>query len=506
MGLIERELKFEIAVEHLAELKAHGLLRRAKRGERKRQRSIYFDADDDAIWHSGATLRVRTENGRTVQTVKSLGSGGAPIQRHEDEHDIEGETPDLELAIEAGLDLLRKRKMRERLAPRFQVDVERETWSLIEGNAEIELALDQGRVSNGDATNSFCEVELELKHGAASNLYETARQLAADLPLTLNFCSKAERGYLLCRAELNKARKAQKVVLESEASAADALRTIAGECVKQILLNVRQLHAASPSDSLHQARVGVRRLRAAFSFFKRLADDEETNLLKRRWKRISDLLGEARDLDVMKAEVGEAPKAERRAQQALTEIVERRRCAAYRRLRETLGSARFRCMLIDLAEWLDAGEWLHPATRDANCEKSIGSFAAQEFDRRLRKLAKKAVRLDEIDDRSRHRIRIGAKKLRYDIEFLGDAFPSHNAERFRDRLKEMQAALGDRDDRLRARNFLVDLQKETNGGNPAALFAAGEIVRDLDRSDNDALLRSALKSSRKLAGLTPFWR
>ena len=70
------------------------------------------------------------------------------------------------------------------------------------------------------------------------------------------------------------------------------------------------------------------------------------------------------------------------------------------RLTAALGSARFRELLVDLAEWLDVGDWqlqVGRSRRDRR-DKTIEVFTAGELERRWRKLLKCAVDLDKLDD------------------------------------------------------------------------------------------------------------
>jgi inorganic triphosphatase YgiF len=509
----ERELKFDIDVKDIPDLEAHPLLRQAGSSDRKHQRSVYFDTDHDDLWQAGAVVRVRHQDGRKVQTVKSAGVAVAATERDEEERDIDGDFPDLSGTRAAGLArLLKKRKIRDRLAARFEVDVDRETWTLREDSAELEVALDRGRVAAGVAASDLCEVEVELKRGDVASLYETARRLGADVPLHLNLVSKGERGYRLLHNDWDRPQKAWPVPLKRGMTSADALRMVAAECMKQFLLNERLLLRKNTGvEVVHQARVAIRRLRAALTFFKELVSDEQSASIKRELKWISDLLGEARDLDVLKSDIVDAADGSTPGRKALAAEVERRRRAAYQRLTQALGSPRYRRLLFDFAEWMDEGAW-RKQSGDSATHEPIEDFAADELKRHTRKLLKRAFHLEEFDDRARHRVRIDAKKLRYITEFFAAVFPSRQGrhEKFRDLLEDMQTALGEINDRVWAHDFLGRLaheipRRDKVDGQSVMLFAAGEIGRDLERTDKDKLVRRASKAANKLAKLAPFW-
>ena len=142
----ERELKFDIARGDVAELEAHPLLAGAESSAHKRLRSVYFDTDDDDIWEAGAVLRVRHEDDRKVQTIKS---GGWPAHRCNETRssttsraifpsfrrraapasNSSGEAPDQGSA-----------------GTEFEVAVERSIWTIHFDSAELEISLDRGKI------------------------------------------------------------------------------------------------------------------------------------------------------------------------------------------------------------------------------------------------------------------------------------------------------------------------------------------------------------------------
>jgi inorganic triphosphatase YgiF len=515
---LERQLNFDIARGDVVALEAHPLLRGAESSAPKRLRSVYFDTDDDDIWEAGAVLCVRHEDDRKVQVIESGGFAGASMQRDEVEHDIDGDFPELSAARGTCLEqVLEKRRIRDRLAPRFEVAVERSIWTIHFDSAELEVSLDRGKIEAAAAATELCEVELTLKSGDVTSLYQAARRLGANVPLHLNLVSKGERGYRLVQGSWDRPEKARSIRLRPGMPAGVALQTIDGQCLKHFLLNERLLHDADEAEPVHQARIAIRRLRAAFTFFKPFAGDEKSASLAQQLKWISDLLGAARDLDVFQSEVIEEAYAKDSAPglDELAAEVESRRRAAYERLTGALGSARFRELLVDLAEWLDIGDRRgEPDTlARARCDEKIEVFAALELERRSRRLVKRALHLDKLDDPHRHRIRITAKKLRYMAEFFAHLFPARNAqyERFCHCLEELQTILGELNDRLVAGRFLAHLAEEIPrrkrlGKDAAMLFAAGRIGRGLELIDKSKLVRRAADTARKLADTTPFWQ
>src|SRR5438876_11826117 len=70
-------------------------------------------------------------------------------------------------------------------------------------------------------------------------------------------------------------------------------------------------------DSIHDARVATRRMRAALRLIKPLIDDEHRKLLARALRKLRRRLGPARDLDVMIAHLEKLKRA--RSHQAAIE-------------------------------------------------------------------------------------------------------------------------------------------------------------------------------------------
>jgi len=57
----------------------------------------------------------------------------------------------------------------------FETHFWRDAWTLpVAGGGSIEVALDQGKVNGGGCSQPICEVELELKSGQPTALYDLA--------------------------------------------------------------------------------------------------------------------------------------------------------------------------------------------------------------------------------------------------------------------------------------------------------------------------------------------
>src|SRR5262245_36641315 len=188
----EVELKFLGPEDALTRLRKSPLLKRAARNRQPRTRTLvstYFDTDKHVLRKAGMSLRVRTEGAGFQQTVKSS-NGADVVTRIEDIADVPDRSPVLTAINDKDLmrQLLKALKSAS-LKPLFTVEIRRTTVLLTpKRGVEIEVAFDVGTIKTQEdkpARLPVCEVEFELKKGEANDLFDCARELTADLPLTL---------------------------------------------------------------------------------------------------------------------------------------------------------------------------------------------------------------------------------------------------------------------------------------------------------------------------------
>lgn len=161
--------------------------------------STYFDTPDLRLLDAEISLRVRSMSGGWFQAVKAAGSSVAGLhQRMEWEDIISGGEPDFSKITEPALAaIFADSQLRDALQPIFVTDVERTEWQLrMPDGTALEVALDLGELQVGtDIRETINEVEIELKHGDAAQVFSLALALQADIPLTIENISKAQRGY-----------------------------------------------------------------------------------------------------------------------------------------------------------------------------------------------------------------------------------------------------------------------------------------------------------------------
>jgi triphosphatase len=361
----EIELKLEIPLEGLRNLERSQLLRgNHLPGRGADLVSVYYDTEKLKLRKKGISLRVRQLGGRYLQTVKRNEPGnGTTLSRDEWETEINGKNLDLEAARGTALEPLLTKKVRRALKPIFETRVRRTVYPIRYDGSEIEVSIDEGRIEASQRSSSLHEVELELKQGDSPALFRLAHQIAKDAPATLGFKSKADRGYELLTGESSRPVKAASVNLTPKQSPQSAFQSIARACLHQLCANTGPLRAGD-AEALHQARVAIRRLRAAISLFSELLRDKQANFIKRELKWLTGEFGPAREADVfMERVVKPVAEAdhETRGVSKLRDDVIKSRNAEFARAQSAVEAARFRELALEVATWIETGDWVHPA-------------------------------------------------------------------------------------------------------------------------------------------------
>jgi len=449
----EVELKLALPASLAAKVTRLPWVRRLRDGPERRERldTVYFDTPKMKLRDHGLTIRVRRSGKRRLQTIKSTQTDSkAPFGRGEWEQEIRGDRPVLDLAKGTPLEQLVTKKMRRQLRPIFQTVVERTRVPIRSDGAELELAIDRGRIRRYGRRESepISEIEIEVKQGDRLELSRVAERLARSVPVAYDPVPKAERGYALSRHESQKPVRARPIVIDPRMSTADAFKHIGLSCLDHALSNERAVRAGDP-EGVHQMRVGLRRLRAALSIFQELLHGPEPESVNRNLKWLTRQLSPARDIDVLLEErVNRLREHTPVAAEAgvLSRALGAERDAGLSRARLALESERYRALGLRTALWLADGTWSRRSKPGADRrDRPVTAFAASVLRRRSKKLVKKGRRIGELDAGQRHKLRIAAKKLRYAAEFFESLVPRKRKarlKRFGRILKTFQDALG----------------------------------------------------------------
>jgi inorganic triphosphatase YgiF len=506
----ETELKFQVSSQDMKSLRTARSLRPmgAASTEGEKLLSVYFDTAERRLRRKGISLRVRHNRGTRVQTIKTQTSG-IPFNRGQWEHKIDGDQPDLRFMRGTPLAQLRTKKLRSALSPIFVTQICRVTRLLNEDGSRIEMALDEGLVRAGRKTGLISEVELELKRGKVLDLFQLAKRIGSLVPAKLAFKSKSERGYDLLADATGPSYAADQINLKSGMSTGKAFQVIGRSILRHVVDNESAARKGD-SEGVHQMRVGLRKLRAAISSFAELVDDKQTERIESEIIWMTGELGSARDLDVYIKTKIEPLRKLRPRKSGLREFagdLASRRRTAFKKMKHAIDSPRYRSLILDILQWIEAGEWLkHSKVR---ARRPVHLFAAKSLAQQFRKVLRKQKGVAKFDSRQLHKLRIRFKKLRYSCEFFGGLFDtrkmSHRRRRFNDCVADLQDNLGALNDISVHQKIATALVAEkTSTQHPRRDFAAG-IVSGREQGEIETFLKTVSKTARKLSQMRPFW-
>lgn len=499
---METELKLQVPPAQLEKMRQHPALAEHASGDAQEHQLIdtYYDTLAHDLWKQGLTLRVRETGGTWIQTVKTAAASAPGLhQRGEWECALPDATPQPALlARQIKQDALSQRlaDAEARLVPIFRNVTRRTTWQLRwpDGD-EVECALDAGRIESGGHNTEIAELELEIKRGSTTHLFELALALHADIPLRMSNDSKAARGFAMLEPSSAQAVKAQPVDLDKHATLEDSFQLIGLNCLQQMEANVPGVLQQSV-ESLHQMRVGLRRLRALLDMFGKLIVPPPEIAQGLDW--LAGAMGATRDWDVLADATLE--RVQGLDPDALRQAARARADKLHKELLATLQSSRFTQVLLSTNGWLHARQWRMDGQLSRTSPLAMrATKACQPLLRKAEKrLSRRIASFDGKDPRQRHRIRIriAAKKARYGAEFFRDLLPAKEVKRFVNQLSTLQDCLGTLNDLAVAERLLPELQKGNGEIARQAGFARGYLFATSQASGRE--LAPALKAASRL--------
>jgi inorganic triphosphatase YgiF len=330
--------------------------------------------------------------------------------------------------------------------------------------SEVEVALDRGEVVAGNKSTPIFELELELKAGQPCALFELAAQIATTIAVLPCTMSKAERGFALAQGTLDMPVRAQPLALTPDLPVYETAQLVLREMFTQFTRNLNALRTVDDPELVHQARVGWRRFKSARRLFRpALAVDLLPS--EEALQPLLTCLGELRDLDVARTETlptwGEAYMAgdERRVQawQAMTLALTQAADLQRKAVRYALQAPEVGAALLAMTQWLEN----LTAQRGPDGDESESKESLRHWSRRrilhLHEQLKFAVQKMDKPDQM-HRVRILAKRVRYDIEALRPLLPKKRTQVWLNRATRLQSTLGATRDMAQAAALLVRLE------------------------------------------------
>ena len=483
---MEVELKLLLAPSDVAAFRRLALLRQftTEKPHSDKLSSTYFDTRELHLKKQGMELRVRRTGGVWIETLKAGGHASAGLyQRQEWEAQVECPQPDLVALVAlvgAGSKwhrVLTEPALAKGLAPIFDSVFRRTVWPLrLPQGALVELALDQGELRQGDVREPISEVELELKAGDPAALFDFALRLQGKVALRVGNLSKSARGYALCAPQPPSAVKASSFALASDVTVEQGFRTVVSNCLTQMQDNELGVRGSNDPESVHQMRIGMRRLHSALRLFDKWVSFPEALQGELDW--LAGALGAARDADVLAdstlVKVAQAFSKEAELsplKQAASTIAKAKR----RRAATSVGSVRYSRMMLGIVAWLQGSRW-HESLNDSGREAlaaPLDKRAAKILVQRHQKLLESAEGLKDGLPEKLHRMRIAAKKARYAMEFFQGRHPTRRVEPYINGLTALQDALGWLNDAAVAEGLLRQIAKSHPELAHSAGFATG---------------------------------
>ena len=452
---------------------------------------------------ANAALRIRSVDGAFEQTVKipQTPIGGIPSFEEWTTH-LQTARPDLSKVDKKVAARINPRNRRINLKPIFTTDIDRTVIVLERDQSVFELALDTGRIFSHrkhPRSEPVCELELEFIRGNPHAMLDFAQELNEEFGLYPEHRTKAQRGYALVRPSLRpKPTKAKKVLLEPGMSAGEAFQLIISNALGQLYNNELATIAGQPG-GIHQARVSIRRIRAALRAFKKCLPYDKRKAFNGEFRWFQLRLARARDWHVFLSETlpniqdckpNARVNLSRLQKLALTE---RRRATAD--ARELFRSKRYTRLLLQFQRWLLALQ-----TEDSRwLAMNVTDFSARVLKKTRRDLLLDTRPLLRMTIDEVHDLRKRGKKARYATEFFAGLHDETSLGPYLKLMKELQGLLGEVNDAAVARQAIASVPPCSVKSSTIAL------VQNWSEIQYNKCIRSAQIPWRKFQKLQPAW-
>jgi triphosphatase len=434
-------------------------------GTTRRLKSVYYDTRDHALLRSGISLRVRKIGPNFVQTIKTKCEDSTSFERSESEARVPSSLPDASSIKDRQFRKVVKEHARE-LEPIFTTKVTRHAINLELDSAIVEVAFDKGTIETTDKVEAVSEIELELKSGNSSRIYDFGKHLIDSVPLKVGTLSKSDRGYALAFDLAKKSTKVNKPIVTSEMEMTEAITAILMSCQAHILANQAVAEEGRDIEGVHQMRIGLRRLRSALFYLRAEVPSNLFRPLDNEADWILSILNPARSWDVfVTATLGRLSDHmdARISFDELRQEAENLRQRSYQALRETLASPRYSHFHLSLGRTIEGQSWAQGASKKTarRLSKAVSEAAPRIFKRLLKKAKKRGAKLQLLDAEKRHKLRISLKRLRYAIDTLDSAGKRKATRRYLNELSHLQEVFGADSDVQTTRLLLGEIGQAT---------------------------------------------
>jgi CHAD domain-containing protein len=323
------------------------------------------------------------------------------------------------------------------------------------------------------------EIELELKSGCASAIYEIALRLAEHGTVRPSIRSKSARGFDLAADQPPSAHRPRKLRLDPAVTLDEAFAIILRACFLHLLQSLPAAEDGRNPEGVHQLRVSLRRLRSALDLMRSVGALSHLDVLRSEAKWLARGLSAARDWDVF--QLATLPAIAKACPSvagfdALARAAAQRQAEAYRRARNALDDRRCAVFLIGLGGWIETRGWRNgvaPEDLGRLAEPAV-NFAQRVLSEQYAKVLRRGRRFKSLTTDELHRLRLATKRLRYLSEFLLPLYEDRkSARKFARRLAGLQEELGVFNDMAVTASLLDGLGAEDRDSTIAAAAIAG---------------------------------
>ncbi|WP_415362982.1 CHAD domain-containing protein [Saccharothrix sp. BKS2] len=415
--------------------------------EEQRLEAVYYDTSDLRLARAGLTLRRRTGGDDAGWHLK-LPVGGDTREEVRLPPGRAAKHPPRELGS-----LVQVHTRGTELAPVARIRTTRHRWQLVDDRGRLLVEVVEDLVTAQDTADdsrveSWREIEVELGERGDTGLLDRVEALLAKAGIARSRSSAKLTRLLAGR-------------LPSATSRGGAGGTTAGDVVRAYLREQADaIKHQDPrvrrreEDAVHQLRVATRRMRSALQAFGAVVARDRTRELTDELKWLAGVLGEARDLEVLRDRFERAVDGldeelvlgPVRAQ--LTRYFAPKEVAAQEAAVAALDSPRYFALLDAVDALVEDPPFTPLGAKKAT--KVLPDLVARTY----RRLAKRVAAAD--DDTGLHEARKSAKRLRYSVEVAEPVF-GKRGKAYRDRVKEVQTLLGEHQDGVVARPVLREL-------------------------------------------------
>src|SRR5664280_1021338 len=201
---------------------------------------------------------------------------------------------------------------------------------------------------------------------------------------------------------------------------------------------------------------------------------------------------------------------------SISKMFVRERLKSYRRAQEAVQSAQFRTLVLDTAEWVEAGPWStsEDSLMRARREMPIEIRAAEQLSRRRKKIMRRGAKIGDLSPEQLHRLRIQVKKTRYAAEFFSSVYSGNKSKKRSKKvlssLTQLQNCLGGINDIVTRKALFAEIIANPKRGltaeqNRQRAFAAGLIIGD-QQAQIRHLLDGARKAYSRFDSAKAFWK